>query len=120
MTVTITEFLTSFPEFLSTDGARVTEYLDQVQIEACYDTFLEPAVTKLAIKLHTAHILAIYGMENNGLGLPGQKVKSLKTKHDEIQYSGGDEGLYGWDRTSYGTRLQALIVRNQVGFYWCA
>lgn len=116
MAVTINAFLRSFPEFLSGDAQRILEYLEQVEIEACYDTFQSQAVTDLAIKLHVAHLLAIFDQSSSDFSQGGQKVKKLKTKHDEIQFQGSEEDVFGFDKTRYGTRLLQLIERNNIGF----
>ena len=114
--VTINDFLTSFPEFAKTDCQRVVQYLDQALIEGCYDTFNDDAVTDLAIKLHTAHYLAVFEQSSSSFSIGGQKVRKLKTKHDEIQFQGEDSDIYGFDKTQYGTRLLRLIERHNVGF----
>ena len=113
--VTVNQFLTSFPEFSTSDIGRISEYISQVEIEACYDVF-DPATQELAIKLHVAHLLTMYDRANSSMSQGGLAVKRLKTKHDQIDFAVGDSDAYGLSTSQYGMRLQALIDRNSVGF----
>jgi len=114
--VTVQDFLRSFPEFASGDVAKVVSYLEQVQIEACYDEFEDPRLTALAVKLHTAHLITACEQAESNAKFNGQKVTKLKTKHDEIQYAVDASDPFSFNHTQYGRRLQDLLDRNIVGF----
>ena len=117
--ITINSFLTSFPEFLSSDPQRINSFIEETKCTACFDTFVDECVTEFAMKLHVAHLLSMYDQAtfSNKFAQGGQRVKKLKTKHDEIEFQAdsGDDP-YGWTKTQYGQRLQDLILRHSIGF----
>ena len=119
ITLTLQEFLISFPAFSSTDANLMLQTIDQVLIETDgYNNLSKESISKLAVKLHVAHLLELSNRLTSQYAVGGQSVKKLKTKNDEIEFNVAQGSLYDFATTSYGQRLEALLDKNSVGFTW--
>ena len=120
ITLTLTEFLQSFPVFATTDANLILQTIDQVLIETeGYNGLPREAVSKLAVKYHVAHILELTNRSSQPPAQGGLGVKSLKTKHDQIVFNTPNpEDIFDFGSTLYGKRLEKLLEQNTIGFTW--
>ena len=120
ITLTINEFLASFPAFQSSDPALVINMIDQVLIETGgYDGLIDEACSVQAVKLHVAHLLTLENRTTGEFTQGGQGIKRLKSKHDEIEYAiGNPNDPYDLSTTTYGKRLERFLEAKSIGFTW--
>lgn len=111
MTVTISSFLTAFPNapFASRDPVDIINMINQVSIETSnYECLPSEGQQDLALSLHVAHNLTLESLGSK-TGSNGERVKSYKSKNDQIVYAINENDPNGFSQTTYGQRLQQML-----------
>lgn len=118
MAVDINSFIAAFPNapFASLDPVDIINMIDQVAIETCsHEQLPTEAQQDQALNLHVAHLLTLQ-ISTNTAAANGGKVKSYKSKHDQIVYAVNEDDPFDLAQTVYGQRLQGLLDKVFVAF----
>ena len=105
-------FLVLFPEFTCFQEF-IQGVAETVIVETDGYCGLKPQKAKLAIQYHTAHYL---WLQNNATQGYGGVIKSIKSRHDEIEFgTGSNADPFGLESSSYGQRLKRLLKKSYKG-----
>jgi len=114
--LTLTEFLTFFPEFQPTGTApeiaekeaEITREINDTQLMVNdYKGIPNEKRQRLAVYLHVAHLLTLKDKEALGEIAPKEELKS---RYDEVSFALGDEQKgFGLNTTTYGYKLNQIL-----------